>query len=135
MTLFAELVLSNKHLRRQGVLEATFCKPKKGRHFWQSKRRQSENRMPLLFLMRLQQVQLPVRVADPDEVRYVSVLLATGLIEAEINALGSSARYAASQVATVIRITEDGLAEIAKMGDVPEFVKTSMRFARGLRLM
>jgi len=85
--------------------------------------------------MRLQQVQLPVRVADPEEVRYVSVLLATGLIEAEINALGSSARYAASQVATVIRITEDGLAEIAKMGDVPELVKTSMRFARGLRLM
>jgi hypothetical protein len=91
--------------------------------------------MPLLFLMRLQQVQLPVRVADPEEVRYVSVLLATGLIEAEIKALRSSARYAASQVATVIRITEDGLAEIAKMGDVPELVKTSMRFARGLRLM
>jgi hypothetical protein len=38
-------------------------------------------------------------------------------------------------VATVIRITEDGLAEIAKMGNVPQFVKTSMRFARGLRLM
>lgn len=91
--------------------------------------------MPLLFLMRLQQVQLPVRAADPEEVRYVSVLLATGLIEAEIKTLRLSARYAASQVATVIRITEDGLAEIAKMGDVPELVKTSMRFARGLRLM
>lgn len=47
--------------------------------------------MPLLFLMRLQQVQLPVRVADPEEVRYVSVLLATGLIEAEIRALRSRA--------------------------------------------
>ncbi|TWD85844.1 hypothetical protein FB547_105356 [Variovorax beijingensis] len=91
--------------------------------------------MPLLFLMRLQHVQLPVRVADPEEIRCVSVLLATGLIEAEIRALRSSARYAASQVATVICITEDGLAEIAKMGDVPELVKTSMRFARGLRLM
>ncbi|RRH80606.1 hypothetical protein EH244_30420 [Variovorax beijingensis] len=91
--------------------------------------------MPLLFLMRLQQVQLPVRAANPEEVRYVSVLLATGLIEAEIKTLRLSARYAASQVATVIRITEDGLAEIAKMGDVPELVKTSMRFARGLRLM
>ncbi|MDQ0028087.1 hypothetical protein J2X90_005940 [Variovorax paradoxus] len=91
--------------------------------------------MPLLFLMRLQQVQLPVRVANPEEVRYVSVLLATGLIEAEIRALRSNGRYAASQVATVVRITEDGLAEIAKMGDIPELVKTSMRFARGLRLM
>jgi hypothetical protein len=65
----------------------------------------------------------------------VSVLLATGLIEAEIKTLKATARYAASQVATVIRITEDGLAEIAKMGDVSHFVKTSMRFARGLRLM
>jgi len=91
--------------------------------------------MPLLFLMRLQQVQLPVRVANPEEVRYVSVLLATGLIEAEIRALRSNGRYAVSQVATVVRITEDGLAEIAKMGDIPELVKTSMRFARGLRLM
>lgn len=91
--------------------------------------------MPLLFLMRLQHVQLPVRVADRREVRYVSVLVATGLIEAEITTLKATARYPASQVATVIRITEDGLAEIAKMGDVPQFVKTSMRFARGLRLM
>ncbi|MBT2334683.1 hypothetical protein J7E49_12300 [Variovorax paradoxus] len=91
--------------------------------------------MPLLFLMRLQQVQLPVRVANPEEIRHVSVLLATGLIEAEIRASEPTGRYAASSVATVTRITEDGLAEIAKMGDLPKFVKTSMRFARGLRLM
>lgn len=91
--------------------------------------------MPLLFLMRLHQVQLPVRIADPEEIRYVSVLLATGLIEAELRDLKSSARHAVSKVATVLRITEDGLAEIAKMGEVPELVKKSMRFARGLRLM
>lgn len=91
--------------------------------------------MPLLFLLGLQHAQLPVRISDPEEVRYVSVLLATGLIEAEITVLKSTARYAASEVATVIRITEDGLAEIAKMGDVPRLAKTSMRFARGLRLM
>ena len=91
--------------------------------------------MPLLFLMRLQHMQLPIRVADPEDVRHVSVLLATGLIEADITVLKSTARYASAQVATVTRITEDGLAEIAKMGDVPRFVETSMRFARGLRLM
>lgn len=91
--------------------------------------------MPLLSLMRLQHVQLPARVADRREVRYGSVLVGTGLIEAELTTLKATARYPASQVATVIRITEDGLAEIAKMGDVPHFVKTSTRFARGLRLM
>lgn len=91
--------------------------------------------MPLLFLMRLQHVQLPVRVAHPEELRHVSVLVATGLIEAEVVALRSTARYAASRVATVVRITEAGLAEIAKMGEVPGFVKTSMQFARGFRLM
>jgi hypothetical protein len=91
--------------------------------------------MPLLFLMRLQHVQLPVRVGCPEEVRHVSVLLATGLIEADIQSLESTARYAASRVATVRRITDEGLAEIAKMGDVPDFVKASMDFARGFRLI
>lgn len=91
--------------------------------------------MPLLFLMRLQHVLLPVRVADPQEVRYVSVLLATGLIEAKVADLKPTARYASPQVATVTRITEDGLAEVAKMNDASKFDKKSMRFARGLRLM
>jgi hypothetical protein len=91
--------------------------------------------MPLLFLMRLQHVQLPVRVSCPQELRHVSVLLATGLIDAEVRALGSTARYAISGVATVVRITDAGLAEIAKMGDVRELVKTSMQFTRGFRLM
>ncbi|KQU89091.1 hypothetical protein ASC78_23280 [Variovorax sp. Root318D1] len=91
--------------------------------------------MPLLFLMRLKHTPLPVRVVQPEEIRNVSVLVATGLIEAEIAALKPTDPYAASRIATVIRITEEGLAEIAKMGDVPKLVKTSMLFARGLRLM
>ena len=91
--------------------------------------------MPLLFLMRLQHVQLPVRVACPEEIRYVSVLVATGLIEAEIAPCKPAARYASPRLATVLRITEHGLAEIAKMGDVPELVKTSTQFTRGFRLM
>lgn len=91
--------------------------------------------MPLLFLLRLQHEQLPVRVASPEELRHVSVLMATGLIEAEILAPKSAARYAASRAATVVRITEAGRAEIAKMGDVPEPAKTAVQFARGLRLM
>ncbi|MDR6890719.1 MULTISPECIES: hypothetical protein [Variovorax] len=91
--------------------------------------------MPLLFLMRLQHVQLPVRVARPDELHHVSVLMATGLIEAEFAPRKPTARYASSRLATVLRITENGLAEIAKMGDVSELVRTSMQFTRGFRLM
>ena len=91
--------------------------------------------MPLLLLMRLLHTPLPVQVVEPEEVRDVSVLIATGLIVAEIAALKPTRAYAASSTATVTGITDDGLAEIAKMGDVPRFVKTSMRFARGLRLM
>jgi hypothetical protein len=90
--------------------------------------------MPLLFLMRLQHVQLPIRVASPEEIRNVSVLQATGLIEADIGWLGAT-QCTAIRVATVVRITEAGLAEIAKMGDMPEHVKTSMQFAREFRLI
>ena len=91
--------------------------------------------MPLSFLNRLQHVQLPVRVANPEEIRHVSVLLATGLIEAEIKTLKPTSPYVSSRMATVIRITEDGRAEIAKMGNVPAPIKTLMQFNRGLRLM
>ena len=67
--------------------------------------------------MRLMRARLPLRVADPEDIRGVSVLLATGLIEAEIPALEPTVRYTAPRVATVIRITEDGFAELAKMWD------------------
>ncbi len=43
--------------------------------------------MPILLLLRLQRVQLPVRVTDPEEVRQVSMLVATGLIQAEFEAI------------------------------------------------
>jgi hypothetical protein len=91
--------------------------------------------MPLSFLNRLQHVQLPIRVANPDEVRHVSVLLATGLIEAEIATLKSTSPYVSPRMATVIRITDDGRAEIAKMGNMPAPIKTFVQFNRGLRLM
>lgn len=73
--------------------------------------------MPRLFLMRLLHVRLPARITDPEDIRAVSVLAATGLIEAEIETLGSTARYAASRVATVFRITEEGYAELGSMLD------------------
>ena len=91
--------------------------------------------MPLSFLMRLLHTQLPVQVVEPEEVRHVSVLMATVLIEARITALQPAGRYAQALMATVESITDEGLAEIAKLGDIRNFAQTSMRFARGARLM
>jgi hypothetical protein len=92
--------------------------------------------MPLSFLMRLLHTQLPVQVVEPDEIRDVSVLMATGLIEAKITSLESAGPYArTASMATVAGITEEGFAEIAKLGDIRNFTQRSMRFARGARLM
>ncbi|MDR6890799.1 hypothetical protein J2X67_005345 [Variovorax sp. 3319] len=38
-------------------------------------------------------------------------------------------------MATVIAITDEGRAEIAKIGKPPELGKTTMQFSNGLRLM
>lgn len=76
--------------------------------------------MPLWFLLQLQQEEFPVRVFEPGEVRYVSVLTATGLVEAEIGALEATGRYVPSRAATVKCITEYGYAEIARIEDLPE---------------
>jgi hypothetical protein len=91
--------------------------------------------MPLSFLMRLLHTQLPVQVVEPEEIRDVSVLMATGLIEARITTLEPADPYARASMATVASITEEGFAEIAKLGDIRNFAPNSMRFARGARLM
>jgi hypothetical protein len=71
--------------------------------------------MPLPFLKQLLHARLPLRVTHPEDIRCVSVLLATGLIEAEIPALESTVRYANAHVATVVRITPAGVAELGGM--------------------
>ncbi|MBJ2154561.1 hypothetical protein JC881_02135 [Variovorax sp. IB41] len=68
--------------------------------------------MPLYFLMRLQHMQLPLRVETREEIKLVSVLKATGLIEAEIHALEWTKSYALSRSATVLCITAEGMAEL-----------------------
>ena len=68
--------------------------------------------MPLYFLMRLQHLQLPLRVQTPEEIKLVSVLKATGMIEAEIYPLEATESYAPAQMAIVNCITEEGLAEL-----------------------
>jgi hypothetical protein len=92
-----------------------------------------ENRMPLWFLLQLQHEELPVRVFEAGEVRSVSVLAATGLVEAEIGALEATARYAPSRAATITRITEHGHAEIARIEDMPTPAPASTLSAQGVR--
>lgn len=91
-------------------------------------------RTPLWFLLQLQYEEFPLGVIGPKEVQCVSVLTATGLIEAEMAPLNAAARYAALPVvATVTRITEHGHAEIARIEDMPDRAPASMPSARELR--
>ncbi|WP_233101481.1 hypothetical protein [Variovorax sp. IB41] len=57
-------------------------------------------------------MQLPLRVETREEIKLVSVLKATGLIEAEIHALEWTKSYALSRSATVLCITAEGMAEL-----------------------
>ncbi|MCY1238100.1 hypothetical protein D3C87_1568840 [compost metagenome] len=77
--------------------------------------------MPLLFLIRLACVQFPFQVSRPEEVIYVSVLKATGLIEAELTPpLSANGKYAPTQTAIVARITDDGMAELERLREVQQ---------------
>lgn len=72
--------------------------------------------MSLLFLMRLACVELPFRVIRPDEVIYVSVLTATGLIEAEFNPpFSPNGKYVPSRTAIVVCITDAGMIELKNL--------------------
>ncbi|QGW84880.1 hypothetical protein GOQ09_04165 [Variovorax paradoxus] len=91
--------------------------------------------MPLSFLVRLQQEKLPVRVAEPEDIRHVSVLSATGLIDAHIPALHPTARYASPRLVTVVRITDEGRAWLTELGEPPKLTAASMQLSRGSRFM
>ena len=60
----------------------------------------------------------PLRVIRPEEVIYVSVLKATGLIEAELAPpLSPNGKYVPSRTAIVVCITDAGMAELKKLQD------------------
>lgn len=72
--------------------------------------------MPLSYLLRLEHSRLPMHVTDAQDVRRVSVLKATGLVEAEIDpAFDRGGSYRLAQAALVFQITDEGYAEIASM--------------------
>lgn len=72
--------------------------------------------MPLTYLLRLEHVRLPLHVTDAQDVRRVSVLKATGLIEAAIDpAFDPGGNYRLAQAAMIVCITEEGLSEIERI--------------------
>ena len=73
--------------------------------------------MPLRYLLHLEHANLPMHVTDAQDVRRVSVLKATGLIEAAIDPAFDTdhGSYRLAQAALVVCITEEGHAEIASL--------------------
>ncbi|MDR6890893.1 MULTISPECIES: hypothetical protein [Variovorax] len=89
--------------------------------------------MPLLYLLYLQTAALPKVVTRPEDVQYVSVLKATGLIEADIApASDPGGKYHVARTATVTRITEDGMAEISKLLEAPRRNTRTLQIARNM---
>ncbi|MDP9930580.1 hypothetical protein J2X90_000861 [Variovorax paradoxus] len=87
--------------------------------------------MPLFYLLSLQHVTLPRVVTRPEDVQHVSVLKATGLIEAEIApALDPAGKYNVARTAVVTCITEEGHAEINKMLNEPRRMGRTLQMAR-----
>jgi hypothetical protein len=96
-----------------------------------NKRIKEVTAMPLFYLLSLQHVTLPKVVTRPEDVQHVSVLKATGLIEAEIAPASDAAgKYNAARTATVTRITEDGFAEINKMLNEPRRMERTLQLVR-----
>lgn len=72
--------------------------------------------MPLTYLLRLEHVRLPLHVTDAQDVRRVSVLKATGLIEAAIDpAFDPGGNYRLAQAAMIVCITDEGHSEIERI--------------------
>lgn len=70
-------------------------------------------RHSLYFLMRLRHARFPVRVDHPEEIKFVSVLKATGLIEADVGpAFAPVGKFSPVEVASVICITDEGMSEL-----------------------
>jgi hypothetical protein len=90
--------------------------------------------MHLLFLLRLQHVELPMEIVRPEEIRHVSVLKATGLVEAEIApAIDPTGKFNMARTAVVTAITPDGIAEITKLRTERMRPATTWRAARRRR--
>ena len=72
--------------------------------------------MPLTYLLKIAHGRFPVEVSLAQEIKCVSILKATGLIEARISpAVGGGGLYQRSDTAVIFGITAEGRREISSM--------------------
>jgi len=69
--------------------------------------------MPMDFLRRIEEAQFPLEVTDPNDIRNVAVLVASGLIEAVVPPESESP----TTPAVVAKITALGRAELGRLRD------------------
>jgi hypothetical protein len=76
--------------------------------------------MPLTYLLKIAHGPFPVEVTGASEIKRVSVLKATGLIEARISpASGGDGIYRRAETAVVFGITAEGRSELFAMRPNP----------------
>lgn len=88
--------------------------------------------MPLTYLLKIAHRRFPIEVTSALEIKRVSVLKATGLIEARIShAAGEDGTYRKAEIATVFAITAQGREQLFAMRDgrmqAPESSRTTAR--------
>lgn len=83
--------------------------------FSQNQRGLHASEMPIEYLLEIENAPFPFRVDEPAAIRYIAVLKAVGLVEAEIYpALDLRARFGDYQVAVVSGITAQGREELGR---------------------
>lgn len=71
--------------------------------------------MPIEYLLEIENAPFPFRVEQPDVIKYIAVLKAVGLVEAEIYPpLDLCARFGDYQSAVVCGITAQGREELGR---------------------
>ncbi|MFM9927279.1 hypothetical protein VLK31_30165 [Variovorax sp. H27-G14] len=71
--------------------------------------------MPIEYLLEIENAPFPLRVREPSAIRHIAVLMAVGLVEAEIYPpLDLCARFGEYQLAVVAGITVQGREELAR---------------------
>lgn len=71
--------------------------------------------MPMNFLRRIEHASLPLAVREEGDIQCAAVLVAAGLIEANLPDAGDGA----DRPGVILRITPRGRTELDRLGDAP----------------
>jgi hypothetical protein len=72
--------------------------------------------MPLTYLLKIAHGRFPLEVTHAPDIRHVSILKATGLVEARISsAVGGGGIYRKAEIAVVFGLTDEGRRELFAM--------------------